>query len=71
MHPDNLDELLEILRETGAEGIFILRGATSVRITFTLGAEATQATLDIADAGIILIARLPADGREAGLEVRP
>lgn len=68
---ENLAEVCSILGEIGAEGIWIVRGAIAPGLSFTLPGMEAPAYLDIADAGLLLVARFPAtDGGEPGVETR-
>jgi len=64
---ENLAEIRAMLGEIGAEGIFILRGITDIRLGFKV--RGVPADFEIAPCGLLLVARFPAsDGGEAGLE---
>jgi len=68
---ENLAEACDILQEIGAEGVLIVRGAVAPGLSFTLPGMEAPAYLDIADCGLLLIARFPAtDGGEPGVETR-
>jgi len=67
----NLAEVCNILKEIGAEGVLIVRGAIAPGLSFTLPGGGAPAYLDIADAPVLLVARFPAtDGGEPGVETR-
>ena len=68
---ENLAETCDILNEIGAAGIWILRGAIAPGLAFSLPGYEAPVYLDIADAGLLLVARFPAgDGGEPGIETR-
>lgn len=79
----NFDQLAALANEMGAEGIWLIRGAKGARLTYIpvsgveqpeiSGIEASinlEFNLEIADAGVLMIARFPNDGGESGIEVR-
>jgi hypothetical protein len=43
MHPDQLNELTTLANRLGAEGVWLIRGATGARIKFDWPAELTPA----------------------------
>lgn len=76
-----LDQLADLVNEAGAEGVFIIRGAKNASLIYEPedyqwpripGAEAStnlSLSLDVADAGILVLIRFPvSDGGEAGIE---
>jgi len=84
LHP-RLNDLAEIAKRAGAEGIWLIRGATDAHLLYTpigqpgshgipgLDKVSTSLTirLDLADAGVLVVMRFPAsDGGEPGIESR-
>ena len=81
---EQLESLAAIANEAGAEGVFILRGATDASLTYTPQGELRQIqlpkleattslslTVPLADAGVLVIIRFPAgDGQDVGVEFR-
>lgn len=70
LHPDNLAEACDILREIGAQGILLVRGAIAPGLSVAFPGQDDPAYLAIEDAGVLLIARLPSDSGEPGIETR-
>lgn len=74
----NLAELTALAGEIGAEGVFILRGAQEVTLSFTApampGVETSanrSVALDVAEGGLYVLLRFPAgDGEAGGIEQR-
>lgn len=77
-----LEKLAEIANDAGAQGVWFIRGAQNAQLTYIPvgniqqpeipGAEASlnlSLALDIADAGVLVLMRFPADGGESGIEV--
>lgn len=82
---DRLEQLAAQANNAGAQGVWLIRGAQAAQLTYipvgniqqpdTLarGAAASlnlSLALDIADAGVLVLMRFPADGGEPGIEVR-
>lgn len=78
-----LEELARLANESGAQGVWLIRGAQAAQLTYIPvgnlqqpeipGAEASlnlSLALDIADAGVLVLMRFPSDGKEPGIEVR-
>ena len=81
----HLQELTRIANEIGAQGIWLIRGATRARLIYEPAGEEIElpdipgaqvsGSLDIninlADAGVLVVMRFPAsDGGEPGIESR-
>jgi len=65
----NLAGVCEMLNEVGAKGVWVLRGVSDVDVSYAANGE--RLTLDLAEAGLFLVARFPAsDGGETGIESR-
>lgn len=71
---EHLKKLTDLVNAFGAEGIWLIRGAQNAALLYDAADPADPANdpvaLDIADAGILLIARFPSDGGEPGIETR-
>jgi len=64
---DDIREIKSIAAEAGAEGTWTLRGAKAVQVHMDM--RDRRLSLDMADAGTILVIRFPAtDGEEEGIE---
>lgn len=84
--PNGLDEIANLANNLGAEGVWIIRGANNARLIYepenspirppnipgVIASANLSLSLDIADAGIIILIRFPfSDGHsERGIEVR-
>lgn len=70
-----LDELTRLANQAGAEGLWIIRGATDAVLLYSLDDGSDPASdpvvLDIADAELLILMRFSAgDGGEPGIESR-
>ena len=80
-----LNDLADLANQAGAEGIWLIRGAKDVQLTYIASPEAEIpftpglklspnppiVTIDLVDAEIIVVIRFPAgDGGEPGIESR-
>ncbi|GIK36591.1 MAG: hypothetical protein BroJett011_04240 [Chloroflexota bacterium] len=83
---EKLNQLAGLANRAGAEGLWLIRGAFNARLIYnpsmTKAEEAawlasdvavhvnTELRLDIADTGVLVVIRFPADGGEPGVESR-
>ncbi len=82
---NTLDEIAALANDAGAQGIWVIRGANNARFVYepennpirpnipgVVGSASLSLSLDIADAGIVVLIRFPfSDGNsEPGIEVK-
>jgi hypothetical protein len=65
---NQIQALVNLAAMAGAQGIWLVRGIENPDLIYNLPGEGLNLSLSLADASVILIARLPDDGGEAGIE---
>lgn len=65
---DRIQALVRIAEMAGAQGVWLVRGIENPDLIYNLPGEDLNLTLSLADASVILIARLPDDGGQPGIE---
>lgn len=75
---EKLTELTDLANQVGAEGVWLVRGATNARLVYDADeikpekriSANVSINLALANAGVLVIIRFPSDGGEPGIEAR-
>jgi len=75
---EKLTSLTDLANQAGAEGVWLIRGATNARLTYDADEikpndhvnASVSINLALADVGVLVLMRFPADGGEPGIEAR-
>jgi hypothetical protein len=70
---DNLEEVILMANEIGAQGIFVIRGAAEPSLTYKAAGpdgEPQNITMNLSDTGTLVVMRFPKDGGPEGVQNR-